>query len=104
MSLRPLGILAIVMLGLAAVSQAVEVQPTDLQAVLRRYVDAQNADDVDAALALDSYRRPKVAPVQQNSEILVEMGKSHPGSTTFQQTRLPGLSRHALPRMGRVCS
>jgi Domain of unknown function (DUF4440) len=52
MRLRSLGILTIVMLGLAAASQAVEVQPTDPPAVLQRYIDAQNAGDVEAALAL----------------------------------------------------
>jgi len=122
--------LTIVMLGLAVVSQAVEVQPTDPPAVLQRYIEAQNAGDVDTALALwaedgvmtntrgrqvtgqenlrqfiqgnvarkirqepesiqtagekvtwisresnDSYRKLKVAPVQQNSEIIVRDGK-----------------------------
>ena len=52
MRLRSLAILTIVMLGLAAVSQAVEVQPTDPPAVLQRYIDAQNAGAVEAALAL----------------------------------------------------
>jgi ketosteroid isomerase-like protein len=44
--------LTIVMLGVAVVSQAVEVQPTDPPAVLQRYIDAQHAGDVEAALAL----------------------------------------------------
>jgi hypothetical protein len=129
MWLRSLGILMMVILGLAMVSQAVEVQPTDPPAVLQRYIDAQNAGDLEAALALwaddgvltntrgrtftgkealrrfiqgnitrnirqepesidtvgekvtwinresnDAYRRLKVAPVQQNSEIIVRDG------------------------------
>ena len=52
MNFRSLGTLAAVLLGLAVVSQGVEVQPTDPQAVLQRYIDAQNAGDVEAALAL----------------------------------------------------
>jgi limonene-1,2-epoxide hydrolase len=130
MSFRSLGILAIVMLGLAAVSQTVAVQPTDPQVVLQRYIEAQNAGNVDTALPLwvedgvmtntrgrkvtgqenlrrfirgnvarnirqepefietpgdkvtwinresnDPYRKLKVAPVQQNSEIIVRDGK-----------------------------
>jgi hypothetical protein len=111
------------------VSQAVEVQPDDPPAVLQRYIDAQNAGNVEAALALwaengvmtntrgrtftgteelrrfiqgnvarkirqepesietvgekvtwvnresnDAYRKLKVAPVQQHSEIIVQEG------------------------------
>jgi SnoaL-like domain len=129
MRLRSLGGLIIVMLGAAVVSQAVEVQPDDPPAVLQRYIDAQNAGNVEAALALwaengvmtntrgrtftgteelrrfiqgnvarkirqepesietvgekvtwvnresnDAYRKLKVAPVQQNSEIIVQEG------------------------------
>ena len=130
MSFGRMRILAAVILGLCAVSQAAERQPTDPQAVLRRYIEAQNAGDLEAALALwaedgvmtntrgrkftgieglrrfiqgniarkirqepesiqtvgetvtwinresnESYRKLAVAPVQQNSEILVQGGK-----------------------------
>jgi len=125
-----IGIAATVMLGLVGFSQAADEQNTDPRSVLQRYVDAQNAGNLEAAFALwaedgaitntrgrrvtgqedlrrfiqtniarqtrqepesveavgdkvtwtnresnDAYRRLSVAPVQQNSEIVVQGGK-----------------------------
>ena len=52
MSLRSIEIVAIVILGLAGITQAAEAQNTDPRSVLQRYIDAQNAGNLDAALAL----------------------------------------------------
>lgn len=121
---------ATVFLALSVVSQAAEEQNLDPASVLKRYIEAQNAGDLDTALALwaedgvitntrgrslaghenltrfirgnisrrirqepeniqlvgdrvmwtnresnESYRKLNVAPVQQNSEIVVRGGK-----------------------------
>lgn len=47
-----IGMAATVILGLSAVTYAAEGQTTDPQSVLQRFNDAQNAADVDAALAM----------------------------------------------------
>jgi len=46
MSLERLGSLAAVILGLSAFSQAAEGQNIEPQSVVKRYIDAQNADDL----------------------------------------------------------
>ena len=121
---------ATILLVLSVVSQAAEAQNPDPASVLKRYIEAQNAGDLDTALALwaedgviinsrgrrsasheslgqfirgnisrkikqepeviqtvgdkvtwinresnESYRKLNVAPVQQNSEIVVRGGK-----------------------------
>jgi hypothetical protein len=47
-----IGVAATVILGLSGVTHAAEEQNTDPQSVLQRFNDAQNAGDVDAALAM----------------------------------------------------
>ena len=129
MNLRTIGIVMVVF-ALSALTYAVEGQNTDPRSVLKRYIETQNAGELDAALALwaddgviintrgrkvagkenlrkfiqtnisrkikqepeaiqtvgdkvtwinresnESYRKLNVAPVQQNSEILVRDGK-----------------------------
>ena len=129
MNLRTVGI-ATVVFALSALTYAGEGQNTDPRSVLKRYIEAQNAGELDAALALwaddgviintrgrkvagqenlrkfiqtnisrkikqepeaiqivgdkvtwinresnESYSKLNVAPVQQNSEILVRGGK-----------------------------
>ena len=129
MNLRTVGIASIVF-ALSALTYAAEGQNSDPRSVLKRYIEAQNAGELDAALALwaddgviintrgrkvagkenlrkfiqtnisrkirqepealqtvgdkvtwinresnESYRKLNVAPVQQNSEILVRDGK-----------------------------
>ncbi len=129
MNLRTVGI-ATVVVALSALTYAAEGQNSDPRSVLKRYIEAQNAGELDAALALwaddgviintrgrkvagkenlrkfiqtnisrkikqepeaiqtvgdkvtwinresnESYRKLNVAPVQQNSEILVRGGK-----------------------------
>jgi len=130
MNLRTIGIVATVVFALCAVTYAAEGQNSDPRSVLKRHIEAQNAGELDAALALwaddgviintrgrkvagkenlrkfiqtnisrkikqepeaiqtvgdkvtwinresnESYRKLNVAPVQQNSEILVRGGK-----------------------------
>ena len=129
MNLRMVGI-ATVVFALSALTYAAEGQNTDPRSVLKRYIEAQNAGDLDGAVALwaddgviintrgrkvagkenlrkfiqtnisrkikqepeaiqtvgdkvtwinresnESYSKLNVAPVQQNSEILVRGGK-----------------------------
>jgi uncharacterized protein (TIGR02246 family) len=129
MNLRTVGI-ATVVFALSALTDAAEGQNTDPRSVLKRYIEAQNAGELDIALALwaddgaiintrgrkvagkenlrkfiqtnisrkikqepeaiqavgdkvtwinresnESYSKLNVAPVQQNSEILVRDGK-----------------------------
>ena len=52
MNFRMIGIMTIVIITLSAVTYAAEEQNTDPQSVLERFNDAQNAGDVDAALAM----------------------------------------------------
>ena len=130
MNLRMIGIVAIVVFALFPITYVAEGQYTDPRSVLKRYIEAQNAGELDAALALwaddgviintrgrkvagqenlrkfiqinisrkikqepeaiqtvgdkvtwinresnESYRKLNVAPVQQNSEIVVRGGK-----------------------------
>jgi uncharacterized protein (TIGR02246 family) len=130
MSRSTIRIVATVVLALSGVTDAAEGQNSDPRSVLTRFVEAQNAGELDAALALwaedgviintrgrkvagkenlrkfiqtnisrkikqepqaiqtvgdkvtwinresnESYRKLNVAPVQQNSEILVRDGK-----------------------------
>ncbi len=130
MNLRTIGIVATVVFALCAVTYAAEGQNSDPRSVLKRHIEAQNAGELDAALALwaddgviintrgrkvagkenlrkfiqtnisrkikqepeaiqtvgdkvtwinresnESYRKLNVAPVQQNSEILVRGSK-----------------------------
>ena len=129
MNLRMVGI-ATVVFALSALTYAAEGQNTDPRSVLKRYIEAQNAGDLDGAVALwaddgviintrgrkvagkenlrkfiqtnisrkirqepeaiqtvgdkvtwinresnESYSKLNVAPVQQNSEVLVRDGK-----------------------------
>ena len=130
MNLRTMGIVAMVVFALWAVTHAAEAQNTDPRSVLKRYIETQNAGELDAALALwaddgviintrgrkvagkenlrkfiqtnisrkikqepeaietvgdkvtwinresnESYRKLNIAPVQQNSEVIVRSGK-----------------------------
>jgi hypothetical protein len=51
MNLRTVGI-ATVVFALSALTDAAEGQNTDPRSVLKRYIEAQNAGELDAALAL----------------------------------------------------
>jgi uncharacterized protein (TIGR02246 family) len=130
MNLRAIGIVATAVLALSVVTYAAEAENIDPRSVLKRYIGAQNAGELDATLALwaddgviintrgrkiagkenlrkfiqgnisrkikqepeaiqtvgdkvtwinleanESYRKLNVAPVQQNSEIIVRGGK-----------------------------
>jgi uncharacterized protein (TIGR02246 family) len=130
MNLRPIGMVATAVLALSVVTYADEGESTSPRSVLKRYIEAQNAGELDATLSLwaddgviintrgrkvagkenlrkfiqgnilrkikqepeaiqtvgdkvtwinresnESYKKLNVAPVQQNSEIIVRGGK-----------------------------